>query len=87
LIICESEKINLQNQLHDEQKKLHKCVCNNPVSKKKMDDLRLCQDNSEEESSKETKSTDTWKVKDDSCVIEPVSNTPLNNNTFYRLLA
>ncbi|KAH0956494.1 hypothetical protein HN011_001444 [Eciton burchellii] len=82
LIICESEKIKLQNQLHDEQKKVDKCVCNNQVLKDKVDSSRLCEEyNFEEESNTKTKLDDAWKVKDDSCVIiEPTSveNTPQN---------
>jgi len=88
LIICESEKINLQNQLHDEQRKVHKCVCNNQVLKEKMDSSRLCEEyNFEEESNTKTKLDDAWKVKDDSCIIiEPVNSPPLDHdNTFYIL--
>ncbi|EZA57861.1 TRAF-interacting protein [Ooceraea biroi] len=88
LIICESEKIHLQNQLHNEQKKAHKCVCK--VLKEKPDSLQE-EYSFEEESNTETKIDDAWEVEaNDSCtIVEPdnitedsIENTPRNVKSY-----
>ncbi|KAL6267590.1 hypothetical protein P5V15_000664 [Pogonomyrmex californicus] len=82
LIICESEKISLQNQLFNMQADAHECICNK-TKKKKQESLETyveCDKSNEAINKSVVKLDDSSKFnKSDSCIIidsDDTKNTP-----------